>query len=260
MKGAFSFKAFSAVLIVAVPMLLSESHELTNAPLQDETQKVNSFQDVMTGVAVISGQDKIALIHVHNLLALHGISAMSMGSLSYGVWVDNEEVERAKRILIEDATKNPYWLIVGDKRFEREAGSIKTVKLNLRINDDGGIKLCPRNPYIERAVRELYMYLKESAERYEAVVSKSDKNYYPPRKWDIAISIDLDKRRYLDSDGHWKVGYDFSVVLASSGSDGAFNQLRGNVWDEGKGCQIWGSGGLRRPPTGKEQSSSGVTE
>ena len=228
----------SAGLLATFPAMLggADAKASATAPkLQSGLQVENAWLDDWTSIAVIDGRDGIAQTHVSNLLSLHGIDAMSMGSLSYGVFVENNSADRAKRILIDDATKNPYWLIVGDKIFKRADKTI-TVQINRTPDEYGRVKTDPRDPFIERAVREVYKSLNSNP----GGITQGEP------KWDFVKFIEMAKRSYLDERGHWIVGYDFTVRFGSTESKGAYFDYRGCVWDEGKECQLSGGGGSYR--------------
>jgi len=228
----------SAGMLAAFPAMLGGANAQASATaprMQLGVPQENTWLDDWTSIAVISGADGIALTHVSNLLSLHGIGAMSMGSLSYGVFVENINANRAKRVLIDDATKNPYWLHVGDKSFDRADKTI-TVQINRTPDEYGRIKTDPRDPFIERAVREVYMSLNP----------KPGETTQGEPKWDFVKYIETAKRRYLDERGHWNAGYDFTVQFGATESKGAYYDYRGCVWDEGKECQLSGGGGSYR--------------
>lgn len=228
---AASLAAVSAAMLIATPAFLggADANASAPAPIQQE----NAWTDDWTRVASVDGRDGIALTHVHNLLSLNGIGAFSMGSRAYGVKVENANADRAIQILIDDATKNPYLIIVGDERFDR-ATKPTTVQVNQESDEHGRIKTSPRNPYIERAVREVYELIKPrpGEQGSTALISM------------FVQRIKLAKRRYLDSKGHWNVGYDFTVEFESSAYPGVSDQITGCVWDEGKQCSLRGSGDI----------------
>lgn len=225
-----------AGLLIASPAVLSGDQSRIAPTIEGsfdiELSTANTWLGDWTSIAVIRGSDGIAQTHVSNLLSLHGIGVTIMGSLSYAVFVENSDAERAKRILIDDATKNPYWLRVGESGFERTAKTI-TMPINLKTDEYGMVKTDPRNPYVERAIREAYRSLNP----------KGFGVLHGGPTWNFVQNIELVQRRYLDKMAQWNVGYDFKVQFVSTESKGAFFDYRGCVWDEGKQCQVSGGSG-----------------
>lgn len=189
--------------------------------------------------------DRIAQLHVYNLLKLNNIDSWSIGGLGHDFRVKQSDADRAVRILTDDAKLNPYWLHIDDKNFELVAKTV-TVQINQKIDEDGRVLANPRNPYIEQAVIEALMARKQRNEIIRSHMLEIGEGFEEDTTWDFVKHIEMTKRRYLNSEGHWNVGYDVTVVFGSTESEDAFYSQPGSVWDEGKQWQIYNGSRVHR--------------
>jgi len=153
-------------------------------------------------VATINGTDRIADVHVESVLRRHWIYSYAEGSVVWGVFVAEWNAARAKRILLADAERHryPIWIYGHDGK-ERA--------FDVRKEDW-------ETPVVNRGYAELVKEPGYGPDTEMGAVLRADWVRRVARTCPFVAQIRRVPRRYLDSDGVFRTGYDGSMTMQAS--------------------------------------------
>ncbi|MDQ2986575.1 MAG: hypothetical protein M3R13_07620 [Armatimonadota bacterium] len=173
-------------------------------------------------VATVDGMG-ISPVHVSNVLRCHGISALTGGSIAYGVNVSAEDVDHASRIIRADAHDKPYHygsVIGGQSVGLPESESWEAIVVIAKLNEIDRFPALRNDRNLRGLARKALI---EVGRMFEELPS------------DLYVSsIRAFRMDYMADDLRLRAGYAAEVKVASIAEPSRTATAIGWAWDDGR--------------------------
>lgn len=191
-------------------------------PPQSFPKNSNREKSEWECIVWVSSNDMITMMHVHGLLSSYGIENQNIGgSRLYGIIIPKKDINNAKKILIEDARKRKYGIIIDDYENTCEKST------------DWG----------KETINNFYTKVLEDA-KYSPLtiwgkVIREEEIREAAKKFPYLSFLKYRKREYLNREGETKIGYEIEIHLTLTDKKGK-NVLYFQAWDDGNGIKFTG--------------------
>jgi len=175
--------------------------------------------------AVMCSMDELTTTHVTALLKAQGIPCVIWGSIVYTVDVPAQDVDRARRILWNEAIRRPLSIGFDVALDNSELAEETSESLTLNLRHEALLKEATYSVDTDLG----------AVLRHEEIVKAS-------KLFPVVVSVTSTAKEYLDLDQRYKMGHDFEIVLGEK-ADEESHRLFYQARDGGKGVLYSGGFG-----------------
>jgi len=164
-------------------------------------------------------------IHVTALLQMHGIPSQIWGSVAYTIDVPEEDVERARRILWDEAVRRPF-----------------DVAFDVALDDYTLAEADPTTQTLNLRRELMIRQVAYAADTDLGGVLRQEEILRASKKFPFVISVESTAYEYLDEDFRYKSAHEYWIILGKE-ADSESHRLHFAARGGGQFVEYWGGFG-----------------